>query len=131
MLFDDQTTSIYEQITTSGPTYMRTDIQEKEGNYLLEIELPGFLHEDIKAELTNGILTIIANRPEHLENEVNKSNFIRRERIVGSCKRSFYVGEKVRQEDITAAFTDGVLSIIIKNTERMVDHDDIKLIPIS
>ena len=28
---------------------MRTDIMEKDGNYLMEIELPGFKKEDIKA----------------------------------------------------------------------------------
>ena len=30
---------------------MRTDIMEKDGNYILEIELPGFKKEDIRAEL--------------------------------------------------------------------------------
>ena len=28
---------------------MRTDIMEKDGNYILEIELPGFKKEDIRA----------------------------------------------------------------------------------
>ena len=131
MLYDNKITNIYENATSAKSKYMATDIKEKDGNYLLEIELPGYLHEDIQAELKDGTLTIIANRPEHLENDVNKSNYLRRERLVGGCKRSFYVGDKVRQEDITAAFKDGILSIIIKNTDRMVGRDEIKLIPIN
>ncbi|MBO5509042.1 MAG: Hsp20 family protein, partial [Lachnospiraceae bacterium] len=84
----------------------------------------------IQAELIDGTLTIIANRPEHLEMEGKKINYIRRERFLGSCKRSFYVGERVKQEDITAAFKDGILSIIVANAEHMVEREDRKLIPI-
>ena len=40
---------------------MRTDIMEKDGNYILEIELPGFRKEDIRAELKDGYLTVSAD----------------------------------------------------------------------
>ena len=131
MLNDGVTTSIYETDGYGAPQAMRTDIQEKDGNYLLEIELPGYLREDIQAELRDGILTIIANKPEHIEVEGKKINYIRRERLTGGCKRSFYVGDRIKQEDISAAFTDGILSIIVRNAERMVEGEDIKLIPIA
>jgi HSP20 family molecular chaperone IbpA len=130
MLFDNQTINIYDETTIGIPQIMRTNIQEKDGNYLLEIEIPGFTREDVQAELVNGTLTIIADRPENLENEDNKTHYIRRERLVGGCKRSFYVGDKVKQEDITAAFKDGILSVIIANPEKSVDREDRKLIPI-
>lgn len=130
MLFEDQTINIYDDTIVGIPQMMRTDIQEKDGSYLLEIELPGFCREDVQAELTNGKLTIIANKPEHLEKEENKINYIRRERLIGGCKRSFYVGDKVKQDDITAAFKDGVLSIIITNPEKSVEREERKLIPI-
>ena len=131
MFNDGVTTTIYETDGYAAPEVMRTDIQEKDGNYLLEIELPGYLREDIQAELRDGILTIIANKPEHIEVEGKKINYIRRERLTGGCKRSFYVGDRIKQEDISAAFTDGILSIIVRNAERMVEGEDIKLIPIA
>ena len=130
MLFDDQIVSIYDDTLTGIPQIMRADIQEKDGEYLLEIELPGFSREDIQAELTDGRLTIIANKPESIEKESNKINYIRRERLIGGCKRSFYVGKPVKQSDITAAFKDGILSVLITNTERKVEREEIKLIPI-
>lgn len=130
MFSTNYTTDIFNGTGADVPQVMRADIQEKDGNYLIEIELPGFLREDIQAELIDGTLTIIADRPEHLEMEGKKINYIRRERFTGSCKRSFYVGDKVKQEDITAAFKDGILSIIVANVERMVERDERKLIPI-
>lgn len=133
MLFEDQTINIFDSEVSSVPHMMRTDIQEKDGNYLLEIELPGYTHENVQAELVDGLLTIIANKPnmsDQLEKSDNKRNYIRRERHIGGCKRSFYVGKKVKQEDITAAFKDGVLSIIISNSDISVEREDRKLIPI-
>ena len=43
---------------------MKTDIREKDGQYLLEIEVPGFTKDDVKAELKEGYLTITADRKE-------------------------------------------------------------------
>lgn len=130
MLFEDETINIYDDTIVGIPQIMRTDIQEKDGSYLLEIELPGFSREDVQAELVDGKLTIIANRPDNLEKTETKINYIRRERLIGGCKRSFFVGNRVKQEDITAAFKDGVLSIIINNPEKSVEREDRKLIPI-
>ncbi len=133
MLFEDQTINIFDSEVASVPQMMRTDIQEKDGNYLLEIEIPGYSHENVQAELVDGLLTIIANKPsvsDQLEKNENKRNYIRRERHTGGCKRSFYVGKKVKQEDIAAAFKDGVLSIIISNSDVSVDREERKLIPI-
>ncbi|MBE5943405.1 MAG: Hsp20/alpha crystallin family protein [Lachnospiraceae bacterium] len=130
MLFEDSTINIFDSSGASMPYIMRTDIQEKDGSYLLEIELPGFAREDVLAELSDGTLTIIANKPDHIEKEESKINYIRRERIPGGCKRSFFVGNKIKQEDITAAFKDGVLSIIINNPDKSVERVERKLIPI-
>lgn len=133
MLFEDQTINIFDSNVASVPQMMRTDIQEKDGNYLLEIEIPGYRYEDVQAELVDGMLTIVANKPsvsDQLEKNENKKNYIRRERHIGGCKRSFYVGKKVKQEDITAAFKDGILSIIISNPEISVEREARKLIPI-
>ncbi|WP_099467133.1 Hsp20/alpha crystallin family protein [Konateibacter massiliensis] len=92
---------------------MKTDVQEKEGNYLIDMELPGYAKENIQAELKDGYLTITANRNENKDEKDDEGNFIRRERFVGSCKRSFYVGNGVKQEDIKAEFKDGILRLAI------------------
>ncbi len=90
---------------------MRTDIHEKDGNYMIEIELPGYAKEDIKADLKDGYLTITAHKNETKEEKDAKGNCIHKERYTGTCNRSFYVGEDLTQDDIKAAFNNGVLHL--------------------
>lgn len=97
---------------------MKTDIQEHEGNYLLDIELPGYKKEDVKAELNDGYLTVSAEKNEEKEEKDKRGNYIRRERYTGQCQRSFYVGKYVTQEDIKASFEEGVLKIQVPKMEQ-------------
>lgn len=92
---------------------MKTDVQEKDGNYLIDMELPGFTKEDLHAELRDGYLTITANRNESKEEKGKDGNYIRRERFTGSSRRSFYVGDQVKEEDIKASFKDGILRLSV------------------
>lgn len=97
---------------------MKTDIQEHEGSYLLDIELPGYKKEDVKAELNDGYLTVSAEKNEEKEEKDKRGNYIRRERYTGQCQRSFYVGKYVTQEDIKASFEEGVLKIQVPKMEQ-------------
>lgn len=99
---------------------MRTDIREKDGNYILDIELAGYKKEDICAELKDGYLTVSVV-PAKKENE-EEGTFLHRERYTGSCKRTFYVGEELRQEDIHAAFENGILRLQIPKEAPKVEE---------
>lgn len=90
---------------------MRTDIKDDGSNYELSMELPGFKKEDIRAELKEGYLTISATHSENKEEKNSDGKLIRQERYSGSCKRSFYVGEALKQDDIKASFENGILKL--------------------
>lgn len=90
---------------------MKTDVHLKDGNYNLNMELPGYKKEDIQLELKDGYLNISASRNESSDEKDDKGNIIRQERYHGSCSRSFYVGDAVSQEDIKARFENGELLI--------------------
>lgn len=109
---------------------MKTDIRENDSNYLLDIELPGFHKEDVRAELKDGYLTISAERNDSKEDKDKEGNYLRRERFVGTCTRSFYVGEDVRQEDIHAAFQDGILKLTIPKEVPKTIEEKPNYIPI-
>ena len=96
----------------------RTDITEKDGNYVLEAELPGFNKEDISIDLDKDCLTITASRNSEDSEEDKDKNYVRRERFYGSYSRSFNVSG-IDTEQITAAYNDGILSISMpkKNPE--------------
>lgn len=110
---------------------MKTDIHEKDGNYIIEMELPGYSKEDIRADLKDGYLTISATRNETKEDKDEKGKYIRKERYTGSCNRSFYVGDQITQDDIKAAFKDGILRFCIpKEAPRIPEEEQPKLITI-
>lgn len=90
---------------------MRTDIKDDGTSYQMDIELPGYKKEDIKAELKDGYLSISASHENSTEEKDKKGKVLRQERYSGSCRRSFYVGENLRQEDIHASFENGVLKL--------------------
>lgn len=113
----------------SSTQIMKTDIHEKNGNYMIEMELPGYMKEDIKADLKDGYLTITASKNETKEEKDAKGNCIRKERYTGTCNRSFYVGEQVTQDDIHASFKDGILSLQVPKDIPKVE-DSPKLITI-
>lgn len=97
--------------TNSG--VMKTDIKEKDGSYLLDVELPGFKKEDIHLNLENGYLTIEANHNVDNSEKDQEGNVIRRERSYGSCSRSFYVGDAITEEEIKAKYENGELKIFL------------------
>lgn len=106
---------------------MNTDIKESDTAYVMEIDLPGFTKDEVSAQLNNGYLIISAvkqldkNEADSEEN-AKKGNYIRRERYSGSCQRSFYVGENVKEEDISAKFEQGILTLTVpKKDEKHIE----------
>ena len=113
-LFDDMNsmfdTPFFRNVQTAPA--MKTDIKEKDGLYLMTMDLPGFDKDNIKIELKDGYLTVTAEQNEEKEeNEEEKGGYIVRERNYGSCSRSFYVGDHVTENDVKAAYKDGALHL--------------------
>ena len=69
------------------------------------------LKEDISLELQNGYLTVSAHRDSSHDDKAEDGKWLRRERYVGSCSRSFYVGEDMKDSDIHASYKDGTLCL--------------------
>ena len=121
------------QVAAAMPAnMMNTDVRETSKGYDVDIDMPGFKKDDIKLELNNGYLTVSASRSSEHEDKApetanasasensseqcacgtNESGrWLRRERYMGSCSRSFYVGEDVKESDIHASYNNGTLCI--------------------
>ena len=96
---------------------MKTDIREKKDKYLIDIDLPGYNKDNIKISVEDGYLTVQASIDSNHE-EKEDGKFVRRERYMGSCSRSFYVGEDVKSEDIKASFKNGILNLEVPKIEE-------------
>ena len=98
---------------------MKTDVRETEDSYELDIDLPGFKKDEIDLGLNDGYLTISAAKGLDKDTEDKKGKYIRQERYAGTCSRSFFVGETVAPEEVSAKFEDGILRITLpKKTEK-------------
>ena len=82
---DDMFSSPFFRGSRTQMPSMKTDIKEKDGMYLLDIDLPGFEKENIKAELNDGYLTISAARNTSEDKSDEESGYVYRERSCGSC----------------------------------------------
>ena len=94
---------------------MKCDIYEKGGRVHIELDVPGFNKEDVKVDLDDGILTIAATK--HEDKEEKEKNYYRKERLFGSFKRQFNVGN-VKENEIDAKFNNGVLKISFPKEEQ-------------
>ena len=129
-LFDEMFKDPFFSRKENQNAVMKTDIKEKDGSYLMDIDLPGFSKDNISAELHDGYMTITAKKDETKDEKDEEGNYIHRERYTGSCSRRFYVGDSVTENDIKAAFKDGTLHLEIPKEEPKKLEDQKKLISI-
>ena len=92
---------------------MKTDVRETDTAYELDVDLPGFKKDEIQVQLENGYLTISASKGLDKDQKDKEGRYIRRERYTGQSSRSFYVGDSVAREDVTAKFEDGILRLTV------------------
>ncbi len=103
---------------------IKADVKENEREYIIEAEIPGAKKEDIKLDLRDDRLTILVERSEETKEE--KNNYIRRERRYGSTSRCFLV-ENVKNEDVSAKYENGILSIVLPKSEEKKPNSSIEI----
>ena len=129
--FDDDSKVEKKLYGRHARNLMKTDIKEKENGYELIIDLPGFKKDEVKVSLENGYLSIEAAKGlDEDEQEKDTGRYIRRERYAGSCKRSFYVGEDITEEDIKGEFKHGILKLFVPKKEAKASVPEHKYIAI-
>lgn len=107
---------------------MKTDVRETDKSFEVSVDLPGIKKEDIELSLRDGYLTISAGKGMEKNTEDKKGRLIRKERYTGAMERSFFVGEDITEEDITAKFDNGVLKLSIpKKEEKKPEHKTIRI----
>ena len=110
--------------TRTESNMMKTDIKEHDNCYDLTIDLPGVKKDDIKAELNDGYLTISAASDTSKDEKDDNGKYICRERYSGSYSRSFYVGDAVTEQDISAKFENGTLKLTVPKKESLPEKQN-------
>ncbi|MBP5242339.1 MAG: Hsp20 family protein, partial [Clostridia bacterium] len=90
-----------------------------------KMEMPGYEKEQIKVMLEDGYLTVSAAKEK--SEEEDKKRYLRRE-IAESCRRSFYVGKNLTEEQIKAKYENGILRLTVpKNAPKQVQSRSIAI----
>ena len=126
-LFDDMFSDPF--FTGTENKVMKTDIKEKKDKYEIDMDLPGYEKDDIKIEIQDGYLTVHAKVNKN-EDEKEDGKYVRKERYIGKCSRSFYVGDNVKEEDIKAKFKNGTLKLEVAKKDEQKELPDKKYIQI-
>ncbi|ADY52455.1 heat shock protein Hsp20 [Pseudopedobacter saltans DSM 12145] len=96
------------------------NIAENEQNYALEVIAPGFKKEDFNLKVDDDILTISAETKSDTQEDNKKKEYTRREYNFRSFTRSFRLPENVKDNDIKASYSDGVLHLTLPKSEVQV-----------
>lgn len=102
--------------------FMMCDIYEKDNNYHILLDVPGYEKANLKVEYNSGYLSISGTKKN--ETKENGYKYIRKERSYGVYKRDFYVGE-IDYTKIIARYRDGVLTITLPKADKSVNTKNI------
>ncbi|WP_417754944.1 Hsp20 family protein, partial [Slackia isoflavoniconvertens] len=59
-----------------------------------------------------------------------QGTYLRKERFTGSCSRSFYVGDDISEDDISAKFENGILKVTVPKKQLTAPEETKKVIGI-
>lgn len=100
----------------SGASLMPdANIVENEKDFRIELAAPGLEKKDFKIEVSNGILSVSAEKEEEQKEE--RDNYRRREFYYNSFNRSFALPENSLPDKIDAKYENGILRLSLPKKE--------------
>jgi len=101
------------------------DLVENENEFTVKVDLPGLKPEEVTVEFKQGSLWISGERKEEVEQK--EESYHRIERSYGEFRRVLPLPSAVKEDEINARFTDGVLVISVpKVEEAKAKHIEVK-----
>ncbi|MGM9881863.1 MAG: Hsp20/alpha crystallin family protein [Bacilli bacterium] len=99
-----------------GEDNIKSDVYEKDGNVVVEMEAPGFTKDDISISIDKGELSVTFEKKD--EEEENKKYLHRERKSYSKVTRTFYLGD-VSEDKIDASFKNGILVITSPKTKEI------------
>lgn len=96
----------------------KCNIEERENDYLVEVEIPGVDPKDVLVELEGNVLKIKGERKREVETKDEEKTMHIVEHSYGSFYRSFTLPENVDAENIRAENKNGILYITLPKDKK-------------
>lgn len=103
---------------------VKVDIEEKENEYLVEAEVPGFKKEEIEVKIKNETLIINAKHQE--SKDIKEKNYIHQERSYNELHRSISLPHAL-DAGVKAKLEDGVLHLSVPKERQLENVKKIKI----
>jgi len=100
-----------------APGGLAVDMYETDESVVIKTAIPGVNADEIGVSVTGDTLTIRAETKE--EDEIQRENYLRRERRFGSGCRSVTLPGGLEAEKAEADYTDGVLTLTFPKAEEV------------
>jgi len=95
-----------------SPSVSRTDVYEKDGNVIYEMELPGVTKGEVEIKVVERRLTISGETKR--SEEVKREDYFRIGRRYGRFHRSLPLPADIKDENaISASLKDGILKVSV------------------
>ena len=99
----------FEEIGIAPAPLPAADVFETEGEYVFELEVPGFTKQELAVEVSNHTLTVKGERAEFTEEE--GKTYRLHERLAQHFERRFELPSAADTEQVTADFSAGILTV--------------------
>ncbi|MGE0418343.1 MAG: Hsp20/alpha crystallin family protein [Acetobacteraceae bacterium] len=118
---------LFDDFTRGGPPSLAADdgflspkvnVAETETGLEVTAELPGIDQKDISLDLSNGVLTLKAERKEEKEEKDEKKQYHLVERSYGTYLRRFSLPFEADSDKVAASFDKGVLKVVIPRSAK-------------
>ncbi|CBZ51600.1 Heat shock protein 17.4, related [Neospora caninum Liverpool] len=87
----------------------RVDMRDTGAEFVVQADVPGMDRENLRVDVHDGVLRISGAQRE--EKKQQEEGFYLQERSQSSFSRSFILPEKVKEDEIKASLTNGVLQV--------------------
>ncbi|MFA7440929.1 MAG: Hsp20/alpha crystallin family protein [Sphingomonadaceae bacterium] len=102
---------------SGGGLFPAVELVDDEKSYRLTAELPGLSEQDVDVSVADGVLCIAGEKKE--EHETREKDSVFSERRYGSFRRQITLPDDVDEDQITAQFKDGVLTVALGKDEKV------------
>ena len=92
------------------------DVSEADGKLVVKAELPGMDKDDVEIALTDNVLTLRGEKKQEETRDEGEMHVW--ERSYGSFMRAFTLPSRVAEDQVTAEFKDGVLTVTLPKCEE-------------
>ena len=113
---------VFNQMARTAASEARSmpmDLYRDGDEFIVKIDLPGVPAESIDIDIDDRALTVRAERPQQeMRTEGENNRWVSRERTSGSYARQLTLGAGLNLAEVSADYTDGVLTLTIPVAEE-------------